>query len=62
MVLHYKGIILAKEKRIKTAVVRARISDKKKKALKEYCDENDITVSKLIDDFLVELLKDRLKD
>ncbi len=45
----------------KNKVVRARITDKKFNALKEYCKENNINASKLIDDFLSDLLKDRLK-
>jgi len=52
---------MSKEKRKKTAVVRARISDEKDKALREYCKENKITVTKLIDDFLSELLKDKIR-
>jgi len=45
----------------KDKVVRARVTDKKLQALKDYCEEHNITASKLIDDFLSELLKDRLK-
>lgn len=45
----------------KNKVVRARITDKKLQALKAYCEEHDTTASKLIDDFLSELLKDVLK-
>ena len=52
---------MKKEKRIKKAVVRARITDAKERALREYCQEHNITVTKLIDDFLSELLKDKLK-
>ena len=52
-----------KDKKIaKNSVVRARITNLKLKALKEYCEEHNITASKLIDDFLSELLKDKLKD
>jgi hypothetical protein len=48
---------MAKEKRIKTAVVRARITEEKMSALREYCKENNVTITKLIDDFLSDLLK-----
>jgi len=53
---------MSKEKRKKTAVVRARVSNLKDMALREYCKENNITITKVIDDFLSELLKDKLKD
>ena len=49
-------------KKIKSRVVRARITDKKFNALRDYCKEKNTTASKLIDDFLSELLKDKLKD
>lgn len=49
-------------KKVKTKVVRARITDNKFNALKDYCKENNTTASKLIDDFLSELLKSKLKD
>ena len=52
---------MSKEKRKKTAVVRARVSNLKDMALREYCKENNITITKVIDDFLSELLKDKLK-
>ena len=45
----------------KDKVVRARVTDEKLQALKGYCEEHNTTASKLIDDFLSELLKDRLK-
>jgi len=49
------------EKRNKRAMVRARITDDKKRALDAYCKDNNIKVTKIIDDFLSELLKDYLK-
>ena len=49
-------------KKIKSRVVRARITDKKFNALRDYCKEKNTTASKLIDDFLSELLRDKLKD
>jgi len=52
---------MKKEKRLKVAMIRARITDNKKRALDAYCKDNDIKVTKIIDDFLSELLKDYLK-
>ena len=48
------------EKRIKKAVVRARVSNDMDIALREYCKENNVTVTKVIEDYLSKLLKDKL--
>lgn len=50
-----------KEKRVKKAVVRARVSDDIDIALRAYCKEHNLTVTKIIEDFLEELLKDKIK-
>jgi metal-responsive CopG/Arc/MetJ family transcriptional regulator len=53
---------MQKEKRLKTKRIYVRIEDDVYNALDEYVKENSVTKTKLIDDFLRELLKDKLKD
>jgi len=52
---------MQKEKRIKSKRIMVRVSDEIYEAFTNYSEENKITKTKIIDDFLSELLKDRLK-
>ena len=52
---------MQKEKRIKSKRIMVRVSDEMYEAFTNYSEENKITKTKIIDDFLSELLKDRLK-
>ena len=51
---------MSKEKRIKVKSVRVRISDKKFNAFDKYVKDKNTNKSKVLDDFLSELLKDYL--
>jgi len=53
---------MTKEKRLKTKRIYVRIEDDVYHALDDYIKENGTTKTKLIDDFLRDLLKDKLKD
>lgn len=53
---------MEKEKRIKKRRIMVRVSDKMYEAFTNYSKENKVTKTKIIDDFLKELLKDKLKD
>ena len=44
------------DKKNKTALAKARVTDKKLKELKEYCIENGTTVSKVISDCIDKIL------
>ena len=49
---------MPKEKRIKKAVVKLRVTDEKKESLLIYAKKNNTTITKIIDSYLTELLKD----
>jgi hypothetical protein len=51
---------IKEEKRLKTKTIRARISDDKFEAFNRYVEDKKSTKTKVIDDFLTELLKDYL--
>jgi len=53
---------MKKEKRVKTKRLYVRIDDRTYDALEEYIKENDTTKTKIIDDFLKSLLRDKIKD
>lgn len=57
MVLHIlsKGIFMS-EKRIKIAVVRARVTSELDKALRLYCEKNNITITHIIESLLKDFL------
>ena len=53
---------MAKEKRIKTKRVMVRVDDKLYEAFTKYSKEHKTTKTKIIEDFLKELLKEELID
>jgi hypothetical protein len=52
---------MAKEKRLKNKEVKIRVVDDIYLAFSEFVKENNTTRTKVIEDFLKELLKDKLK-
>jgi len=53
---------MQKEKRIKSKRIMVRVDDKMYEAFTNYSKKNKITKTKIIDNFLKELLKDELED
>jgi len=51
-----------KEKRLKVKGIRVRVSDEKFDAFTQYSKDKNLTKTKILDDFLTELLKDYLGD
>ncbi len=48
------------EKRKKTKTIRTRVSDEVYEAFSQYVKDKNVTKTKVIDDFLAEILKDYL--
>jgi len=50
------------KKTVKSKYIRARVTEERLNDIREYCKKNNITASKLINDFFDELLKDKIED
>jgi hypothetical protein len=56
-----KGVVMTKEKRLKKKRVMVRVTDELYQALTEYVEEKNTTKTKVIEDFLKHLLKDKIR-
>jgi len=57
-----KVIEKMKKKTKKDKTIKARVTEERLNDIREYCKKNNITASKLINDFFDELLKDKIED